>query len=319
MSTTPTQLPAARLAILAVSGLAGAILLPLPTYALTLACFGLPHVLAELRYVDDRFGARLPSTLTRAIFALLVAVVLVRTLAFTRVLNGTPRVVAELLLVAALAWCVVPLARRGAWRAAALGTLAGLAPLVLSATAPVETLVLLALLHNLTPVGFLAERLAGPTRRRALGLSALLFVGVPAAIVGLGLASTFGMAHTVARVGAITEHTRVFVPSFVPAAMVVDLFAAAVWLQVLHYIAVLGVLPYLGRGDAPRSPREALWPRRQRGRRILLASGIVSCALFMLTFAEARAFYGIAAAVHAWVEVPLLLAATGPGFGSATS
>src|SRR5947207_15243036 len=47
---------------------------PLATYVLMVAAFGLPHVLSELRYCDERFAAR-TSLLPLAIIGALVGII----------------------------------------------------------------------------------------------------------------------------------------------------------------------------------------------------------------------------------------------------
>ena len=69
----------AGMGALLVGALAVSVAAPLPTYVLTLALFGIPHVLVELRYVDERFGARLPTVGPRAALAVLLAALVVVT------------------------------------------------------------------------------------------------------------------------------------------------------------------------------------------------------------------------------------------------
>ena len=57
-----------------------AVAAPLAMYALTLAAFGLPHVLSELRYVDRRFGRHLDAALLLRMALLLFAIAAIRTL-----------------------------------------------------------------------------------------------------------------------------------------------------------------------------------------------------------------------------------------------
>src|SRR5262245_38151617 len=57
-----------------------AVALPLATYTTALALFGFAHVGSELRYVDYRFGGRLPGGLVVWLFAPLGAAVAVRLL-----------------------------------------------------------------------------------------------------------------------------------------------------------------------------------------------------------------------------------------------
>src|SRR5690606_7670373 len=87
-----------------------------------------------------------------------------------------------------------------------------------------------------------------------------------------------------------------------------------VFLQLAHYGAVLHVLPRLDDA-ATWSPPGSLvrWPGPGA---FLALTALVSAPLvasFTLDFAVARGVYGLAAAVHAWLEVPLLLLALAGG------
>lgn len=309
MTTHRALLLAAATALLA-------LLFPLPVYALSLGAFGLIHVLAELRYVDLRFAGRVSRRLLAGWSLLLGAVVLIRVLAMTGALTGEPRAHAELGVVVLLALSVLGVA----WsRGSTAGFPGGLTMLVVvallfgGATAPFETLVILALLHNLTPIAFLAERLDGASRRLAMSLCAVTFGALPLLILtglprrGLMWLGWDGAALPVPGVGVVTAHQGVFVPSWLSGPLAVDLFTAAVYLQCLHYAVVIGVLPRLipagaGAGVVP-------WPRSRAFTVLLATVGAISLVAFSREFAGTRALYGVFAAVHAWIEVPVLLAA----------
>ena len=279
---------------------------PLWVYATTLALFGLPHVLVELRYVDERFSARLPrGTLTWLVCGL-GAVALLRLLAFLGV-EG-PLVRAELALGVGLVVVAAPLAlarANPAGSALALLTAGGLLAGVVYA--PLETLVTMALLHNLTPVGFLAERLRGRARRRALGAAFVVFFAVPAVMVRAPFLPEVvgGPLGT----GELSLHLGAFVPSpWMGTALGERLFAAAAYLQVMHYAVVLGVLPRLGGGDQ-QARAVTPWPRPRTFALAIVVIGAIGAASFATDFAGARAGYAVFAAVHAWAEVPVLLVA----------
>lgn len=297
-----------------------AVTLPLAAYATSLALFGLPHVIAELRYVDARFGPRIGRRLRAAILALLGVVVLARVAGLAHLAPAPWLRVGELLLVAALAGLALPaLWQRGPLRLVAGLSLVGLL-LAASVGATGTALVVLAVLHNVTPVGFLAERLRGAARVRGLVLSALVFVAVPLTIAA-GLWHRLPLpvqpdAVWLLPTGPLERHVGVFVPAaWSNGARALPLFSAAVFLQLAHYAAVLHVLPRLD-DEAAWSPPGALvrWP----GRGVLLAlTALASAPLalaFALDFSLARGVYGVAAGVHAWLEVPvLLLALAGSG------
>lgn len=299
---------AAALAALAVAAAAAAA--PLWVYATTLALFGLPHVLVELRYVDERFSGRLPRGTLRWLVCGLGAVALLRVLAFAGV--GGPLVRAELALGVGLVAVATPLVFSQASVAGAAAALAVSSGLLVGVIyAPLETLVSMALLHNLTPVGFLAERLRGPARRQALVAAAAAFLLVPAVILCAPLAPAVASGPT--GTGELSQHLAAFVPSpWIGTAVGERLFAAAAYLQVLHYVVVLGVLPRLG-GGALAERAAAPWPRRRRFVVGVLLLGAIATASFAGDFFSARAGYAIFAAVHAWLEVPILVVALALG------
>lgn len=300
-----------RLALLAAVVPAAAIAAvswPLWTYALSLALFGLPHVLVELRYVDERFAARLPGRFAAVLVAGLSTIVLLRVLALGGVGTSVGRATLELLCGAVL----VAAAARLAARVRALPGAVGAAVLLCGAFLdPAATLVGLAILHNLTPVAFLAERLRGRIRRWALFGAAVAFGVVPAILLGLDLpaATTTGPFDT----GALDAH----LPAFVPLALLDDpcadrLFRVATYLQCLHYAVVLHVLPVLG-GDAETNGRAMSWPGARRFRVVIAAAAALLFAGFVWHFAGARSVYAVFAALHSWLELPLLALACGCG------
>ncbi|MCK5945371.1 MAG: hypothetical protein KAI24_25500 [Planctomycetes bacterium] len=283
---------------------------PLWVYATSLALFGLPHVLVELRYVDERFAGRLPRRALLWLGAGLLGVAALRALAFAGVTG--PLAQAELALGVGLVAVAAPLLTARANPAPTLLAFAVAAALVTGIVyAPLGTLVLLALLHNLTPVGFLAERLHGAARRRALLAATAVFVAVPAALVAAPYfpAVISGPLET----GELPQHVGAFVPSpLIGTALGERLFAAAAYLQVMHYAVVLGVLPRLGGGDQ-RAHAVLPWPRPMTYAIAVALLGAVAAGSFAADFAGARSGYAIFAAVHAWIEIPTLLLACAIG------
>lgn len=289
---------------------------PVASYAFGLATAGILHVFVEFRYVEERFGARLEPRLFGALVFLLSAIALTRLLGVAG-MEGLPHGL-ELWLGLGLLVVVLPLALKRGGPARWIGVAASLVLAVGVAVAPLLTFVLLALLHNLTPVGFLAERLRGRERRRALVLCALLFVGVPGLfLLGLpdalaGLLGSEALATRWPAPAPATEHLGVYVPTGVSPEVAIRLFGAAAFLQWMHYGAVLHVLPRLGAGDDALASR-IRWGDPRQWRVPLALVAVAFLALFLWRFGTGRAVYGIFAAVHAWIELPLLiLALPGP-------
>ena len=270
-------------------------------------------MLTELRYVDERFAARWPRHAWFALGALLLGIAAVRTAGLAGLGSAGLRTTIELGLGAAAVGLTLAVGRGLArWLGGAL-----VATLVVGlARAPAMTLVLLALLHNLTPVGFLAERLHGPARRWALLGCAAAFVVVPLLmVVSLPLppvsSGPFGT-------GDLEAHLPVFVPAPWCGGPFADrLFAVAAWWQCVHYALVLHVLPRLGGGEfvAGASVR---WPSSWAFTFGATLLGIVLAAGFVAGFGHARAAYGIVAAMHAWIELPVLVLAVAGTAGGAT-
>ncbi len=308
----------ARLGLAGVAVVATAIaacVVPLWTYALSLALFGLPHVATELRYVDERFGARLRPSTFHGLALLLAAIAVLRALGLAGAGDSLQRAMVELGLGAALVAVTLPmLAARGPVFAGAGGALVAAA--VLAAwRAPLDAIVVLALLHNLTPVGFLGERLRGAHRRKALFACAAVFAVIPL-LIASGIAPAWcerlGFALLESgppRVGELELHLGAFVPPAWRSDEVgLDVFRAAAFLQCMHYAVVLHVLPRLGGGEETRGAR-LRWPKPRRFRIASLWTGALFSVAFAATFTDTRAFYGVFAAVHAWIEIPILLLA----------
>ncbi|MBK8974680.1 MAG: hypothetical protein IPM29_02030 [Planctomycetes bacterium] len=294
-----------------------AVVWPLATYAITLGCCGAPHALAELRYVDRRFGARLGGGVGLALATLLAGVALLRLAALAGVDLGVDALglarpglggaVLELLALGALSAVALP--RLGLGPGGALAAVVAAALTLAALRWPLPTLAVLAILHNVTPVGFLAERLRGRARRRALLACVVAFGAVPLWIASGQPASWLAARpDALPAIGDVADHLGAFLPASVHTEhWALDVFRAAAFLQCMHYVAVLGVLPRLDHGDAPLRPLLP-WPPARVFAGLLVALALVSAAAFFAwSFRDARRGYAVLAVVHAWVEFPVLL------------
>ena len=287
------------------------ITLPLATYTTVLALFGFAHVASELRYVDHRFGARLGGGLFGTLTVLLGMAVAVR---LSGTLGWLPVALAlglEIGLGAVLVTVTVASMRRHRWMAvAAASTLAAGAVL-----APFETLLCVAITHNLTPLAFLAEALRGAQRRRVLPLAGIGFVVLPlviatglpfAALAGLGLVAP---EATLFSAGDLTRNLAAYVPAWaLYSDWALHAFSASVFAQCMHYVAVIGVLPCLIDGGS--QPRLA-WPDAARFVRYLAIGAVALGVGFALDYGVQRQAYALAALVHAWLELPIFALALG--------
>lgn len=300
--------PIGGLALVAViaASLVASVAAPVAVYTVTLAAFGLPHVLAELRFVDLRFSGRL-ARLGPALVLLLLGALLARIAGWAGLLGPSVAAAAELLCGAGLVVACLGLLRR---RRAAVAVL-GLALAVGAVLAPATTLLLFAVAHNWTPLALVLDVTPPAERARRLAFWAIPFVLAPVLIVsGLpaDLADRLGVwmpDFSPLGAGGIESHLGVYVPAVLAdGARAVDLFAAAVFAQTMHYGAVIHVLPRL----LPAGARgRVAWPRPGVFAAGLAACGLVLLVLFRLDFPDARRLYGLAALIHAWLEIPVMM------------
>lgn len=298
--------------------LVGVSFAPLATFVLMISAFGLPHVIYELRYVDERFSARTPRRLV-VVMGLLVGLI-----ALGRIGNGMHWLPSSLLVPMELGLGMA-LALVAAWHMRAhrwLGAAAGAAFALGATFFPLETFLAWAWLHNLTPLGFVAEITDGEERRRWLALLAVPFIVLPGLVatgvlqeaVGLVLALPELKLQSAFGAGAIPLMS--FLP---PQSTDLNLFSAAVMAQAMHYVAVIVLLPRLLRAQGQRSASATLvaWPSWRDFALGVAAVAVLAFSLYSISYNDTKAAYAVAAAIHAWIELPVLLMALGQGFSPA--
>lgn len=307
---------AAAFAGAAVLGCAAVAAAPLAAYVWLIALFGIPHVVSELRYCDERFSGRTSRAALAVIGALLAGLALTRVLGTYGVVSGFVTGPLELLFGAGLALAAALFMRR--WKL--IGFLAAGAVAYGAWQAPFLTFLIFAWVHNLTPMAFVAEALEGQARRRALLALCVPFFVLPGlvALGGLDALTQILFAHDAARggsaFGAGSKPLQAFLPANMRLAEVLPLFQAAVVAQVMHYVAVIALLPRLLVNGGARDGRLAPWPRWPVFYALLAAAGLASLAFYYVDFGEARSAYALAAALHSWIELPIFLMALGGGF-----
>jgi hypothetical protein len=292
-----------------------AVALPLATYTTALAMFGLAHVGSELRYVDYRFGVRLRGGLVPWLVSGLAGAVAVRILGMTGLMPYGAAIVLELAIVATMTGSVVVGMRR--FRAAGAAVAAVLFGCAVSA--PVPTFLFLAVAHNLTPLAFFADALGGAERRRVLAVMLIPFVALPLTIATglphalLAQAGLVAPEVTVFSGGMLADNLGAYVPpAYLDAPWAVNVFSAAVFAQCMHYAVVIFVLPRLISGAAAR---RTLVPWPNAGQFFLCLAGLALALAvgFSFDYGAARKFYALAALVHGWIEIPILVLALDRG------
>jgi hypothetical protein len=290
---------------------------PIVTFVLMISAFGLPHVIYELRYCDERFSSRA----SRPLLAMLV--VLLSLIALGRVGNGMHWIPSsifvpmELGLGAALALIAAYHMRQHKW----LGALIGIVFTFGATYFPLETFLAWAWLHNLTPVGFVAEATRGEERLKWMAILFVPFVVLPGLVATgmfqqmIALVVSAPGLYTSSIFGAGDVPLMSFLP---PQSYDLNLFSAAVLAQAMHYVAVIVLLPRLQQAQGRAEPAQTLisWPDWRSFAFLVAAIAAVAFGIYSVSYTDAKAAYAVAAAIHAWIELPILLMALGQGFTS---
>jgi hypothetical protein len=281
-----------------------ATIFPLGTYVLSLALFGLPHVLIEMRYVQSTFQHRVSAHLWPSMGLLLAIVVLLRGFSLCGLIGGNLSKSLELLAVVGLVIVIIPTLWRHSRSHGILAIIIGLSMAIGIYLSPALTLLGLAILHNLTPIGFIADRFTGKQRQWALGVSAIIFgllpililLGVPQQLVSINFTASIIPA------GHLQNHLGVYVPLQIQGDFAHRMFTAAVFLQCMHYLIILGCF---SRWTKPM-------PRLDQSffNRCVFALSTLIFIGFCQSFTSTRSMYSLIAAVHAWIEIPILLLTT---------
>ena len=292
----------------------GASIAPIATFVLMISAFGLPHVIYELRYCDTRFSSRTSPGLLMVLGGLVSAIAIGRIANGAHWLTSDYFVPLELGLGSVLALVAAWWMREHRW----LGALIGLAFAAGATFRPLETFLIWAWLHNLTPIGFIAEITEGEERQRWMMILFIPFVLVP----GLVATGVFQQLAVQIVGSADLQMFSIFgagdIPlmSFLPPKSYdLNLFSAAVVATSMHYVAVIVLLPrMLAAKGSSAMPTLVRWPDWRTFAVIVGAIALVAFGVYAVSYKDAKSAYAVAAAIHAWIELPVLLLALGQGF-----
>jgi hypothetical protein len=276
-----------------------AIAFPVTTYALTLATFGIAHVAIELRYIDSQFHRRFGNEIEIKLLQLVLAIASLRVGSITGLI--LPQLAYLLELGCGLG--LITIATHRLWTidklrgsiGLALGCLLGMGIIY----DPIATSTMFAIFHNLTPIGFIIER-PGLKMRRVTIILMVIFGIIPLAIFWYRLFPIIQLP---------LEQNHNYLSAFIaPAwqhlAIAQPLFAAVVFLQCMHYATVIGLF------SRWTTPHEDSWLTWLPAKYFYLILGGISLGFFIAfqhSFVLTRAYYGVIASIHAWIEIPLLL------------
>ncbi|RKT17930.1 hypothetical protein BX285_2337 [Streptomyces sp. 1114.5] len=301
--------PLAGFALSAVLALALALRAPTGLAVLGLATFGLLHNVLELRYVAGRFAAVLAGPLLRLLLVLVTGIVLCRLLPPSRVSQS-----AEILLAYGLLAAACRYGLRGRPR---LST--GIAVLLLGAGAaslafPAYHFVVLAHLHNVVPLLFLAEWSRRLPRGRAVFLAvqcgwvllvpALLLSGLLDGLLSRpadGWASGWASGWTDRLAAAYTP------PAWLTPEVGLRFLAVFAFLQTMHYVVWVWFLPRYAPEAAERFDARVPALRGVRAWLLGAGAGLLLALLFAVDYAQGRSLYAALASYHAYLEFPVLL------------
>ena len=282
---------------------------PVATFLVLIVGFGFLHVLTELRYVDSRFSTRFDRRWLSTALALVGVIACLRALLVFQAIPYEWGVGLEALIgivLAILGAAMVPRYR----------IVIGIGVLVFAVIAfrsPLHALLLVAVLHNLTPLGFFAERLNTATRQQSLLVLSGLFIGVPLLIAtGMPLAVMSPLTGlspdwTPFAAGPVERHLGAFLPpEMIGEPYAFAAFAGAVFAQSMHYLAVIVILPRLQSDSAKTF---VPWPKGFYFWAACGAACVALIAFYLLDYGQAKSVYSLFAAIHSWIEIPILIAA----------
>jgi hypothetical protein len=282
----------------------GATAFPFATYATTLATFGIAHVAIELRYIDSQFHQRLDRTLEGRLVILLMAIACWR---YCAIFGWLAAEIAHLLELSCGLGLVL-LATQYLGRSNRQLILPGI---ILSSLLgmgivgdPIATSVILSIVHNLTPIGFILDRRDSKYSRALLAICGLIFGAIPLLIF------LWQLLHSIGQIDLVTNaiYLNAFVaPEWQKLAIAYPLFSAVVFLQCMHYLVVIGLF---SQWTNERTPTLLPWVTSKYFYIILAGISICLLVAFQHDFRLTRSLYGIVASIHAWLEIPLLLLLT---------
>lgn len=253
-------------------------LLPLTTYAVSLAIFGMPHIYYELAYIKERYAARMSVRFIWACGSIL---------AFACILNLVMLIAPythyhQLLLTLFIVLVIVSYCLRQSW----------VSVLVVAAFSigiyfnPLVSFFVIAFLHNFSPWLFLKER---QVDKNSLFIFVLIPIGI--FLTSLYLPGDLGLYQQMTQQHFMSH----YVPnSYLQNTYAKSIFTTAVYLQLIHYDCTIRLFPKL-----MHKPTQLIWP-------VAVIFMLITLA-FMMQFMFTRSVYAIFAGFHAWLEVPVFL------------
>ncbi|MBO9538076.1 hypothetical protein [Herbaspirillum sp.] len=272
---------------------------PLLLYLVSLAIFGLPHVIWEAAFLRRRYAAHWPRHWWWMLGAILLAQAVARTAFWMGTFSSEATQIVDLLSLLMLGAVIVFAPADAGWNVRIAGLLLSGAMLwLLHNGAILEALLALAILHNFTPLAMAWDMARHNNGQRRLAWRVTALFVLPLLLVcglwGMPASSTAIAGHAWLLDGQL--------PANWGGAHRSALLSAIVLSQCLHYYCVIVLLPRAEKQHpAPLMPP---WARA-----IAIGLTMLICAYYVFDYEDARKLYAVASGMHAWVEWPVLLMA----------
>lgn len=283
--------------------LAGALWLPLPLYLVSLAVFGLPHVIWEMGFLRSRYGARWPTGWWLMLWTVLLLQAGIRGAVWLDAYPAASSLITDLLALLLLGMILVLAPGSTGWRARIAGAVLACGMFWLLEHGELLTaLLLLALAHNFTPVALAWDmaRDHPPATPLAWAISGLFMLPLLLPLMVAGSGWTGGATSLMASHVPLLDGQ---LPATWDGQYRQALLSAVVLAQCLHYYCVIVLLPHAEQ-------RRVAQPVLPASIRILtLAAVALMLVYFSIDYGAARKLYAVAAGAHAWIEWPVLLMA----------
>ncbi len=276
------------------------IFFPFSTYAVSLAIFGVPHVILEIRYLDSRFHNHFGKFFEFFLIQGLLIIAIVRSFCLSGFLTVQFTCKIELCLVLSLVLTATYFLFKQSFKLSLIGLSLSLVITLGILLSPSTTLIIFAILHNLTPIVFITKQFHHYQRKIALRLCFWIFLILPIIV----FITRWSIEHDIS-LKNFAFSLNAFVPTqlqLLPLAL--PLFSTVTFLQCMHYAIVIGLF---SQWTVWKAPTLIQWPQPKYFLMLLLTISTLFLISFSSSFLLTRSFYGIGAVIHAWAEIPLLL------------
>ena len=281
---------------------------PLAVSVFGLASFGMLHIALELRYVIGRFADRLAGSLGWLLVLLLTVLVGARLLAtINRTLAQQIEAAGAFVLVGLAVW----IALRG--RARTVGLVIAVFLALLALAWPAWYWHLITHLHNVVPLIFLwdwSRRLAPRTRNWFLAAQVGWGLIVPALIVLGAFDALLSPDAASFAAGWVADGQSVInaaAPPGASAELAYRFMVAFAFGQSMHYVVWIGFLPAFAPEATAAFGRLVPALRGWRLPVLAIVAALALGAAFWSDYALGRFLYGLVAAYHVYLEVPVLI------------